>query len=272
MATRKKSKNKEWSVRFLSVPCFSSDSYGNDSNEKHTSTTYSSKRADYRKSPRKQPLLHPKNTEEAVAYSLYQRFDKNWLRVRSRCKLYLVLWILVLVTLATFVFIVRDITIEKTGLSETELITDEQISLKSEATFSICNSNYLSITTVEAPTYNLAVYFLCAESNIPVCGTDSDYSRGGTLIAQNISGNFVLTVSGRRCATHTISLEADVVSSNSVYSNKTVQHVYNSYRTTCAKMGMYYIRYSGFIYVSTLTNPRNTIPITVEVNKTCSME
>jgi len=269
MAARKKSKNKEWSVRFLSVPCFSSDSNDNENNEKRTSLTWSSKRADYPKSSKKRPMKHPKNTDEAVAYSLYQRFDKKWLQVRSRCKLYLVLWILVLVTVATFVFFVRDITIEKLGLSGTELITDKQISLKNKATFSICNSNYLSITTVNAPTYNLEAYFLCAKSNTPVCDADSDYSRGGTLIAQNISGNFELTVSGRRCATNTILLEVDVVARSSIYSNITVKHVYKSYRTTCAKMGMYYIRYSGFIYASTLTNPRYTIPITVEVNNTC---
>jgi len=213
--------------------------------------------------------VFPKTTEEAVAYSLYNRYDKRWLEVRSRCKLYLVFWILLLLVLLIFVLIVRDISIDNEVLSGTESITTKRILFQSEVSFLISNDNYLSVEMASDPTYNLTAYFLCAKSSSPVCGSESDYSQGGFVIKRNISGNFDSLLHGRSSAWYTINIEVEVDSAGSVYDNNTVHFVYDSYLKTCDKMKMYYIRYDGSIDVSNLMNPRYHVPIMVEVNKTC---
>jgi len=270
-----------WTNRLFSNPCFSfrkstedkADSKQSDTQEPligrkkrkcnkgrtDTEVTFSNKLAN-----------HPKNTEEAVAYSLYNRYDKQWLEVRSRCKLYLVFWILLLLVLLIFVLIVRDISIGKEVLSGTESITSKQILFQSEVSFLISNENYLSVEMASDPTYNLTAYFLCAKSTSPVCGSESDYSQGGFVIKRNISGNFDSILHGRSSAWYEIDIEVKVDSAGSVYNNNTVSFVYDSYLKTCEKMGMYYIRYSGSIDVSNLMNPRYHVPIMVEINRTCS--
>jgi len=217
--------------------------------------------------------VYPRTTEEAIAYSLYNKYDKKWLEVRNRCKLYIILWILILVILFIFTFVERGIKIGNGSLLGTESFSfsSEQISLESEVSFSISNDNYLSIETATSPTYNLTAYFLCARSNDPICGTVADYSRGGFIIHRNISGDFDLVVGGRSKAWRTIAVDVNLDKSSSVYLNNTVTQVYKSYRTTCEKMGMYYIRYSGYIDISTLIRSHNFVYLSVEINKTCPL-
>jgi hypothetical protein len=174
------------------------------------------------------------------------------------------------VILFLYTFVDRDISIGNGRLSGTEWFTRTQIRLENEMTVSISNRNYLSIETATGPTYNFTVYFLCAKSNRPVCGTWADYSRGGYSITSNISGDFSLIVSGRHKASQTIAVKVEIDKGSSVDLNNTVSQVYGAYRTTCQKIGIYYIRYIGFIDISTLTRAHNREYISVEINKTCS--
>jgi len=212
----------------------------------------------------------PKTTEEVVAYTLYNRYDKNWLQLRNRCRLYIILWILLIVILLIFTFVERDISIQNGLLSGSELFSERKIRLNNELSFSISNHNYLSIQTAKGPTYNLTAYFLCARSSTPICGTQADYSRGGVVISTNISGDFSLVVTGRHKASNTITVEIEIDEGSSVYINNTVSQVYSSYQKTCNDTGQYYIRYSGYIDISTLMRVHNLVQISVEINKTCS--